>query len=380
MKVMYIAPRFHTNQADVVKGWLDRGDEVLFVSYYATIIEDYSYVQPVVLGFSPVFMVINKVYMEIMHRKDVAASSFKINHGFPPFFKLRKIIRDWKPDVIIMRDRTLYSIAGYLIGHNKSKCILYNQSPIWDKPSKQDFKHKLVRHLTPKFRMTPVMGIKESGKVIAEHSYFVPFVVEPQISPFEKKYFKNNHINVLCIGKYEPRKHHMMLMDVLKEISDFLGEKYHLTVIGEATGRLQKEFYFKVESYVKDNHYEDTVTLLTNVPKDITNNYFKEADIYVIPSTDEMASISQLEAMSFSIPVICSDTNGSACYVHDGENGYQFRDCDKDDLKKKLLMLMESREKIVTMGEEAYNSILANNQFIQYYDGIQKILNDMEKE
>ena len=378
MKIMYIAPRFHTNQSAVVKGWIERGDEVLFISYYKAIIEDYSCIHPLVLGFSPLFLLIDKFYTEVLHRKDVAASAFKINYGFPPIIKLRRVINDWKPDVIIMRDRTLYTIAGYLLGR-KSKCILYNQSPIWDEPQKEDLKHRLVRSFTPRYRMTPVMGRAEAGKCIAPHSYFVPFVVEPQIPPDKKNYFKDNCIHILCIGKFEPRKHHMMLMDVVSELTENPDEDYHLTVIGEATGRLQKEFYEKVQTYVKAHYYENIVTLLTNVPKEKTNRYFAETDVFVIPSTDEMASISQLEAMSFSVPVICSDKNGSACYVVEGENGFQFRDCDRDDLKRKLKMLTSSREKIMEMGKKAYQSIVDGNVFQNYYDGIQRILKDMEQ-
>lgn len=376
MKIMYLAPRFHTNQAAAVKGWIDRGDEVLFVSYYTAIIEDYSYVQPVVLGFSPVFNLIDKFYMEVLHRRDAGASAFKINHGFPQILKLRKIIREWKPDLIIMRDRTLYTIAGYILGR-RSKCILYNQSPMWDDPPKGDVLHRLVRQLTPKYRMTPVMGTKEPGKEIADRSYFVPFVVEPRIAPDQKKYFKNDRINVLCIGKFEPRKHHMMLMDAMSEIAKTSGIKYHLTVIGEATGRLQKEFLEKVKVHIADNHYEKTVTLLTNIPREKTNEYYADADVFVIPSTREMASISQLEAMSFSIPAICSDKNGSACYVIDGVNGYRFKDCDREDLRDKLSLLLKSRQQIMEMGTRAYQSILENNVFHNYYEGVQTILNDM---
>lgn len=378
MKIMYIAPRFHTNQSAVVKGWLEQGDEVLFISYYTAIIEDYSCIQPMVLGFSPLFLLIDKLYTEVLHRRDVAASAFKINHGFPPVFRLRKVIRRWKPDIIIIRDRTLYSIAGYLLGR-KSKCILYNQSPLWDEPPKQDFKHRLVRSLTPRYRMTPVMGKKEPGKVIAPNSYFVPFVVEPQLSPDKKSYFQDDCIHILCIGKFEPRKHHMMLMDVVNELKKETGEKYHLTVIGEATGRMQKEFLARVQKHIVENRYEDMVTLLTNVPREKTNGYFAKADVYVIPSTNEMASISQLEAMSFSVPVICSNQNGSACYVKEGENGYQFKDCDREDLKKKLALLLSDRERIISMGAKAYQSILDGNVFQNYYDGIKEILKSMEQ-
>lgn len=378
MKVMYIAPRFHPNQAAAVKGWIDRGDEVLFVSYYTAIIEDYSCIQPVVLGFSPIFKLIDKLYVDIIHRKDFSAVVFKINYGIPPIIKLWSLIRKWKPDAIIMRDRTCYTIAGYLLGR-KSNCILYNQSPLWDDVSQNDLRHRIVRALTPKYRMTPVMGTKEPEKIISKNSYFIPFVVEPQVAPDQKKYFRDDRINILCIGKFEPRKHHMMLMDVVSELMGSLGENCHLTVIGEATGKFQKEFLREVKNHIKEKKYENMVTLLTNVPKEKMNQYYKATDVYVIPSTNEMASISQLEAMSFSIPAICSDQNGSACYVVDGVNGYQFKDCDKEDLKYKLSLLLQDRQRIVDMGARAYQSIVQNNSFQNYYDGIMGILRHIEE-
>ena len=30
MKVMYVAPRYHTNQIAIMKGWIERGDKVAF--------------------------------------------------------------------------------------------------------------------------------------------------------------------------------------------------------------------------------------------------------------------------------------------------------------------------------------------------------------
>ncbi len=379
MRVMYIAPRFHTNQSAVVKGWIERGDEVLFISYYTAIIEDYSCITPVVLGFSPIYKLIDKIYVDIIHRKELSAITFKIKHGFPPVFKLKKTIKNWKPDVIIMRDKTLYTIASYLLG-KKSKCILYNQNPLWDNEPKADLAHRIVDKLTPKYRMTPVLGKKETGKTVNPYSYYIPLIVEPQYPPDKKNYFKDNKVHILCIGKFEPRKNHMMLMEAVDKIRKEMGEQFELTIIGEATNRYQKQFLGEVEQFIKRNHYEDFVTIQINVPRNITNKYYKETDVFVIPSTREMASVSQLEAMSFSIPVVCSDTNGTSCYVKNGETGYIFKDCDKEDLKKSLEMLLGDRKKIIQMGKAAYESVLNNYTFENYYKGIQKILDDMDNE
>lgn len=374
MKVMYIAPRFHTNQSAVVKGWIERGDAVTFISYYTAIIEDYSYVKPMVLGFSKWYYPIDWLYVNIIKRHDPGNTAFKINHGFPPIWRIRKVMKTEKPDLVIMRDRTLYTIVANLFCRKYGyKAVLYNQSPLWDRPPKQDFLHKLVRKMTPEKRMTPVIGQKSEEKQIEKGSFFVPFVVEPQMTPEEKTYFYNNKIEILSIGKFEPRKHHIMLSGIIGELSkDMPG--IHLTIIGEATGRLQKEHLQEVESYIKDHKLEAYVDIKINVPRKETDEYFKRTDVFVIPSTREMASISQLEAMSFSIPVIISDKNGAACYVEDGQCGYLFKDCDREDLKEKIRIMLSDRDKIKKMGEESYRQVCEKYTFQNYYQAVMDML------
>ncbi len=374
MRVMYIAPRFHTNQSAVVKGWIERGDEVTFISYYTAIIEDYSYIKPIVLGFSKWYYPIDWLYVNVIKRHDPGNTAFKINHGFPPILRIRKVMKTQKPDLVIMRDRTLYTIVANLFCRRYGyKAVLYNQSPLWDRPPKQDFIHKLVRKMTPEKRMTPVIGFESDEKQIEKGSYFVPFVVEPQMTPKEKKYFIDNKIEILSIGKFEPRKHHIMLSGIIGELSKEIPD-IHLTIIGEATGRLQKEHLQEVKTYIKEHRLEAYVTIKINVPRKETDEYFKRTDVFVIPSTREMASISQLEAMSFSIPVIISGKNGAACYVEDGQSGYLFKDCDREDLKEKVRLVLSDRDRIKKMGEESYRKVCEEYTFQNYYQAVMDML------
>lgn len=377
MHVMYVAPRFHTNQSDIVKGWIEQGDQVTFVTYYKAPIEDYTDIQPIVLGFSPLYYVVDWVYMNIIKKNDPANTAFKINHGFPPLFKVGRILKKKKPDLVIMRDRTLYSMVVYVFCKlYRYPTVLYNQSPLWDAPPKKDIMHRLVYKLTPKIRITPVMGFRETGKMVSEDSYFVPFVQRARIKPEKKQYFVNGNIEVLMVGKFEPRKNHLMLIQVVHELQT----KYpglHLTIIGEATGRLQKKFLQVVENYVLDNRLDREVSIYTNVPRGKMNEFYEQSDVFVIPSTKEMASISQLEAMSFSLPVIISDKNGAVQYVEDGVNGHWFRDSDKESLYEKMDNLLASREKIMQMGKESYRLIVEKYQFKNYY---QELMNACKSE
>ena len=366
----------------VVKGWVDSGNDVEFLCYYRAPIEDYRVIKPTVLGFSPLFYPLNWLYENVIKRNDPAKTAFKINHGFPPILELSKMLKKMKPDVVIMRDRTLYSIVTYHYCQKYGyKSILYYQSPLWNYANRSnDFIHRFVRNNTPKYCMTPVMGKEEAGRVILPNTFFVPFVVNPQISPEKKSYFRDNSINILSIGKFEPRKHHIMLIKVIREIEQLIpDEHFKLTIIGEASGDLQKKHYSEVKKYVNDNNLEKLVNIVTNVPRSEVDRYYENTDLFVIPSTKENASISQLEAMSFSIPVICSDTNGSECYVDDGVNGYIFKDCDATDLKEKILKIVSKRNKLVQMGAESYRLVVQKYSFDNYRDGINKILKAMEE-
>lgn len=369
MKFLYVAPRYHTNQMDIMKGLVERGHEVCFISHYAALIEDYTYVTPVVLGYSPLYKLIDFLYVKVIHRKDPTAIVFKIQHGFPPMGKLRRLIRGFAPDVVILRERSLYSMAAYHICKKQGyPCILYNQNPLWSAPPKKDLPHRLVDRLSPGIRMTPVMGQKKPGTAIRQGDYFVPFVTQAQCAPEERGYFSEDTVHILCIGKYEIRKHHLMLLEVVRQLQ----EKYRirLTLIGEATNHFQKEYCEQVREAVREHHMEDTVTVKTNVARRDMEREYLAADLYVIPSTLEMASVSQLEAMSYSLPVIVSDTNGTACYVEDGITGFWFQDCDEADLLQKVDQMLSDREQMLEMGAAGYRAVVEKYNFDRYFEAV----------
>ena len=401
MRFLYVAPRYHTNQTDIMKGLVEHGHEVCFISHYSAIIEDYSYVTPIILGYSRLYNIIDYLYVHVIHRKDPEAIVFKIQHGFPPMRRLRKLIVDFAPDVVILRERSVYSMAAYLICRRRGyPCILYNQNPLWSEPEKKDLAHRIVKALSPELRMTPVMGRKRPGTSVKENDHFVPFVVEPRKAPGERSYFADDTIHILCIGKYEIRKHHLMLLQVVRGLCDTPGNgtgskdgqgdpggrpadgsgrepahhRLKLTLVGEATNHFQKEYCEQVRQYVTEHHMEDIVTVKTNVPRSRMAAEYLAADLYVIPSTREMASVSQLEAMSYSLPVICSDLNGTACYVEDGVTGYLFRDCDQEDLTEKLDMMLSDRERMRAMGAAGYQAVSEKYNFDIYYNTIQAMM------
>lgn len=361
-----------------MKGWKENGHEVLFLSQYAGKVEDYTWVKPVVMGYAAVFRAFDYLYVHFLKRKDPFAIDMKLKFGIPPLFKVAKQIKKFKPDIAILRERSIYTICmNAICRHYHIPTILYNLSPVWDKPKKKDLAHRIVWKLTPEYRITPtnLVGIDFTGLVKDEKGYWAPFLMEPQLPPEEKTYFAGNRINVFCIGKYQERKNHQMMIEAVEELLP----KYdiHLTIAGEISNSFHEEYFRKVSDYVREHGLEERVTFLKNLNRTEIAEEYRKADVYVVPSTGEPASITVIEAMAYSVPAISGTDNGTASYIDYGKTGYVFEDNDKEDLKDKLEKIICDRENLVRMGAAGYRHVKENFQFRNYFAQIETILRKM---
>jgi len=376
MKVLYIAARYHTNQIPIMAGWKEQGDSVMFISQYAGGTEDYSVLKPVILGYSILFLpflAVYRFYCKIL-KKDITGNyNFQAKFGIIPIFKFIKIIKKYRPEVTILRDRSTYNIGAYFIcTYFQCKCILYNQTPLYVTDIKKGFFHRAFCKFMPEKRITPVLGEDIKGSHRDKNAYYVPFVITPKKNEIEKKHFINDNINIICVGKFEERKHHIMLLDVLNSLRN--QEKLHLTLIGECKTSKQEEYLSKVKSHIEDLHLRDMVTVKQNISLEDIFQEYNQSDLFVLPSTGEFASISQLEAMSCSLPVICSNTNGTSCYIEEALNGYIFQDNKRESLEEKVKLAISDRNLLVKMGNKSYQLVQDKYCFQLYKKEIQKII------
>lgn len=380
MKILYVAPRYHTNQIPIMEGWLRNGDQVGFVSQMTNEREDHTALQPIVLGYSVLFAWFFKVRNRLLKcTLPDEMFAFSSKRGFPPYHKLKRMVEDFMPDIAILRERSVYTVVAYHICKKfHIPCVLYNQSPYWDtENAKKDKIKKLLQGFFPEVRMTPVLGFPGEGKTHDDRAYYVPFVMEPHCVPESKAHFMQNMVQMICVAGYHDRKRLPMLIEAVGRLK----EKYamHLCIVGEVNTDDQKAYYDDIAKYVVEQQLQDTITLYRNFGRQQVFEQYKQSDLFVLPSTRERASISQLEAMSCSLPVICSDTNGAACQVKEGINGYLFRDECPDDLTEKIEMAVRDREQLLRMGQAAYDLVCGDYSFEIYRQGISKILADMKE-
>lgn len=385
MKVMYVAPRYHTNQVPIIEGWQKNGDEVTFVSQYCGGTEDYTALEPIILGYPFWFAGMLTIYKKVRKLLGKTGKDFVIQSKFGPVpaKRFREILKEKNPDIVIMRDRSVYNI-GVTSACKKLKipALLYTQTPLWEEEEKGGMIRAFFRQNTPQLRITPVLGRKKEGKgYVKKGSYYVPFVMEPHIAPNEKNHFMEDKVQILGVGKYVGQKRHEMILQLTQNLKNRIPYiPFHVTIVGEMVTDEQKIYMAGLEKFIEDYELEDYITLKKNFDIKQVYEEYRNADIFVLPSKGEVASVSHLEAMSCSLPVICSDSNGTSCYIEQDVNGYIFKDAQYEDFSQYISSLMEDREKIIRMGEASYKLVLERHRFESYKREIMSLQNMLSEE
>ena len=82
--------------------------------------------------------------------------------------------------------------------------------------------------------------------------------------------------------------------------------------------------------------------------------YFKQAEAFVLPSFNEAFPLVNLEAMEYKLPIVSTNVGGIPDEVFDGENGYIVKDKESQSLADALCKLLGDESLRKKMGEAGY--------------------------
>jgi glycosyltransferase involved in cell wall biosynthesis len=149
--------------------------------------------------------------------------------------------------------------------------------------------------------------------------------------------YKTPENYLLHIGSFEKRKDLITLVKAFKLVKD---NSLKLVLAGAQIINGSSEVLDEIKTFVIQNKLENKVILAGYVSKEEASLLYKNARIYVFPSLDEGFGIPILEALSFSLPVICSDIDifkevGGDCVEY-------FKVGDSISLSKKIISVLGS--------------------------------------
>ncbi len=380
MNITFVAPRFHTNQIPVVEILKKNGHNVTYIVQYYGQSEDYTLLTPVRFKKNIIFRLRYYFYKK-NNPNPQDPFKFERKYGMPSKLQYFKFFALNRPDLVIIRDDHLkiskltFAVCKIL----NIKTILYLQkskSQIienFESHSVRAPQNMFSHHMSPQVIMTPLAGkLTDTTSKIAEHIYHIPFAVKLNEKCFSRKYFNNDYINLISVGKFVPRKRHLLLLKVIAELK----EKYpvHLTIIGEVSTENHQEELNKNLEFIKNNKLEEVVQIKTNLKyNDVCEEYLIN-DLFVMAAIDEPMPISPLEAMACGLPVICSDTSGAREYIQENYNGSIYRSDDYADLVNKIEHIISDKRYLQYMGQNSCKLIQEKYSQEKYYSSFMRMV------
>jgi glycosyltransferase involved in cell wall biosynthesis len=169
---------------------------------------------------------------------------------------------------------------------------------------------------------------------------------------------------VLHIGSFERRKDLITLVKAFKLVKD---DSLKLVLAGAQIINGNSDIFDEIKTFIVQNKLKSKVILAGYVSKDEASVLYKKARIYVFPSLDEGFGIPILEALSFSVPVICSDIDvfkevGGDCVEY-------FKVGDSISLSKKIISVLDSDKSRQYDNTEHINKFSRKN-FIKGFEEI----------
>ncbi|MFZ5765126.1 MAG: glycosyltransferase family 4 protein [Thermodesulfobacteriota bacterium] len=369
MRFLFVAPRFHTNQHFIVKALQERGHQVMFLVSVRGQSEEYSVLTPELLAPSSLSRLLNRL---AFRNRD---SFFYSRSMVPDLVAGHRFLKRYRPDVVIVRNPDFlpsffFLLLAMLLRHN---IVIYTQDAKFRPhiPVKMRLLRAILLDICGYAWITPVLGEKTTLSPNRSGLYYLPFIYDGKKS-IERPPQPGNRIGILCVGKFEPRKNHLLLLAALEG----MWSRYplHLSLVGESSIPEHARQLDLITQYIRKRRLEDRVTIRVNLSFSEMQQEYEKNQLFVLPSTREPAAVSLVEAMGHGLAVICSSANGTRCYLREDVNGYVFADGNAEDLAMKIEKAISSPQKLASLREKSLLMVRKHHDPEKYHAALMAIL------
>lgn len=403
MKILFTAPRFHTNQVPIVKGLIEKGHEVRFFVAFEGAIEDHRYCQPLVLKPSRYTVREKKRLSKVMDESDV--ESVIGGRFVPDFAFLKTAFTSYMPDMVICREKTNLTLCVHaLCQEHGIPCILYDQEPLYPGKMKRDMNplsqkrksiieliqikirrklssdmRRLVRFREkygfPKQRMTPVKYLvgypPERFENHFGNGWYVPLVYTLPEEVSRTPIDPSEPVQLLCVAKYRPHKSLPILLNAMNQTRDL--SNWRLTVIGQTQTDDEIRYYGEMAHEVQTMGLTDRIRLLKDVPYAEMPKVYAKYHLLIMPTIKETFGMAALEAMGSGLDVIVSDGCGVAFCAEEAGSSI-FLTGNAKSLSDAIRARLVEPTQITLQGQKNQEYIRKAFSFSTYYDRLNAIM------
>jgi glycosyltransferase involved in cell wall biosynthesis len=372
MNIAFFAPRFHSNQVGLVNELLRQGHNVKFYVLHIGSSENYTCLSPILLPKSSI--------MKCYHFKDSTDSPRIFEMYIPSLRFLCAQLFANKFDAIVFRGIHKYLYFYQLLMLRfifQFKLVTYTQGSVY--VDKIDITTKIVSFIVRRVIrigwISPVLYRNYSVNLKRkDFMFFIPFVTSFDSFrlgiPISDRNL-NDYVVITSVGKFEPRKGFEELILAFKNLFIRFDNRLVLRLVG-STSFGRDQYFNNLVSFVRKLDLDHCVEFIRDVDHNSMPSILISTDIFVLNSRNESASIANVEALSFGIPVICRADNGTSYTVTEGFNGCKLSDDPRsvqDVLSFSIDRFLDgsySKEEIFKSYSNLFSSELTVKRFIAY--------------
>lgn len=162
---------------------------------------------------------------------------------------------------------------------------------------------------------------------------------------------------VATLGRLDERKGFDLLFRAAAALLGRGVEARFVISTGTGANVAERAEHERLTRIVEDLKLGDHLTWLDVLEPEATPAFYRQADVFVMPSRYELFGIVMLEAMACGVPVVATRFGGPAEVIRDGVDGLLVDPQDTEGLADAILRLLERPQDRVEMGLRARAAI-----------------------
>jgi glycosyltransferase involved in cell wall biosynthesis len=345
MRICYLSSALNIHDYRFLSALMERKYDVYLISYVAK--KRYSEIPGIIKDIKG---------LKIIHRK----FELTTGHGlFSPFVVLdfRNLIKRIKPDIMhtgwIPRDGFLGALSGF-----HPVLLMPYGSDILIEPEKSLLRKTIIKYAIKKADMITCDCETVKNKIIQMTGFEEDKIV---IFPWGielDKFYPDPKKSVRIREKLEWIDNKILIMNrtflpvygiqyFIESLPEILSHEPTTRVILIGSGILENQ----IRSLVSELRLGNVIKFIGQIPIEEMPHYLNAADVYVSTSLSDGTSLSLLEAMACSLPVLVTEIPSNKEWVIDGQNGFLVPPKNPGEVSKRVLTLLKKSNLSEEMGK-----------------------------
>lgn len=330
-----------------------------------------------------------------LHPQIIAGMRRSINpmNDYRAYKEIRKIIRDFKPDIVHTHASKAGALGRLAAIHEKVPVIIHTFHGHVFHSYFGTFKtsvFKLIERYLAK-RSSAIIAISEEQKreLTATHricdpekTHVIPLGFDldrfAQNKEIKRKAFRTkwgireNEIVVSIVGRLVPVKNHRMFLDAIAQLLNEEGLKFRALIVGDGELRSELEHYASEKKIPFSRESGSAPLIFTSWIKEV-DEVLAASDIIALTSWNEGTPVSLIEAHAASCPVVTTNVGGVESIVKHGETGFLCTSGDTNAFRLHLKTLITDEKQRMQMADAASSRVMSKfhyNRLVQDMRGL----------